>query len=316
MRDPRILMALAFSAGVLFFGACVDEDPALFSPEDGSVAARAAVAGWGPATTLEPDVTGSVNTAATEGCPIEGPNGRTLFFASNRDGGEGGIDIWMARRHDSDGTWGEPENLGAPVNSSANDFCPTPLPSGELLFVSSRPGGCGEGTTDIYRTRLHPTEGWLEPEHLGCEVNSSGNEFSPSRVPAGGGMLFFSSDRTGHHRVYVSARDPEGGWAAPTEVTELTSPGFNTARPNVSRDGREIVFDSDRPGGLGGFDIWWATRASITDPWSSPINPGGNVNSAAGESRASLSTDGERLTFGSTRPGGEGGSDIYVARRQ
>lgn len=314
MLDRLIPAALALSGGLILMAGCVEEDPMRLSPEDGPLSSLAA--GWESAVTIEPDISGSVNTSATEGCPIEGPNGQTLFFASNRPGGQGGIDIWMAQREDVNGAWSEAQNLGAPVNSAFNDFCPTPLPGGELLFVSSRPGGCGEGTTDIYRTRLDPTDGWLEPQHLGCEVNSVGNEFSPSHVPAGGGMLFFSSDRTGHHRIYVSVRDPDGGWAAPTEVVELTAPGFNTARPNVSRDGREIVFDSDRPGGLGAFDIWRATRASINDGWSAPVNLGADVNSAAGESRASLSTNGKRLVFGSTRPGGEGGSDIYVAHRR
>lgn len=127
---------------------------------------------------------------------MESPNGRSLFFASTRAGGQGGIDIWVARRSGGNDAWGAPANLPAPVNSAYNDFCPTP-PGGELLFVSTRPGGCGDGTSDIYRTRLHPTDGWLEPEHLGCEVNSAGDEFSPSYVGAGGGALFFSSDRDG-----------------------------------------------------------------------------------------------------------------------
>ena len=87
------------------------------------------------------------------------------------------------------------------VNSAFEDFCPTPLPGGELLFVSRRPGGCAEGAADIYFTRLHPDQGWLEPEHLGCEVNSAADEFSPAYVPAGGGMLFFSSNRDGTHKI-------------------------------------------------------------------------------------------------------------------
>jgi len=199
------------------------------------------------------------------------------------------------------------------VNSTSDDFCPTPLPGGELLFVSRRPGGCG--AADIYFTRLDPQLGWLEPVQLGCEVNSPGEEFSPSYVPAGGGMLFFSSNRDGTHEVYVSLRQPNGLFGAPVEATELNAPGFNTLRPNVSQDGREIVFDSDRPGGFGGTDIWSATRASVFHPWSAPLNLGANVNSAFGESRASLSRNGQRLYFGSTQPGGEGSSDIYVSTR-
>jgi hypothetical protein len=269
--------------------------------------------GWGPAVSVDPGGASNLNTAALEGCPAEGADGRSLFFASNRDGQ---LDIWVSRRLNLDSAWGEPEKLPAPVNSAWNDFCPTPLPGGDLLFVSSRPGGCGVGTADIYQTRQHPTRGWLEPEHLGCQANSAANEFSPSYVGAGGGMLFFSSDRAGQDDIYVSARGPGGEWGPAIAVEELNASGFNTTRPNVSPDGREIVFDSNRPGGLGGPDIWTATRPNVSAAWSPPVNLGANINSAFGETRASLSRDGKRLYFGSNRSGFEGNFDIFVSVRR
>ena len=59
-------------------------------------------------------------------------------MASNRPGGKGGLDIWVARRDSVDEPFGAPENLPAPINSAADDFCPTPLRGGRLLFVSRR----------------------------------------------------------------------------------------------------------------------------------------------------------------------------------
>jgi len=82
------------------------------------------------------------------------------------------------------------------------------------------------------------------------------------------------------------------------------------------QDGREMVFASNRSGGLGGFDIWSASRDSIADPWSAPVNLGSNVNSAANETRPSLSWDALTLLFGTTRPGVEGVSDIFYATRE
>ena len=69
------------------------------------------------------------------------------------------LDIWVARRESTDDPWGAPENLGAPVNSAADDFCPTPVRGGGLFFVSREalPGSCGMG--DIYFTRYNPTHG-------------------------------------------------------------------------------------------------------------------------------------------------------------
>ena len=169
--------------------------------------------------------------------------------------------------------------------------------------------------SDIYYTSLHPVLGWLQPVNLGCEVNSPGDEFAPSYVAGGGGKLFFSSNRDGTHKIYVSAGSQNGWFDPPTEVVELNLPGFNSVRPNVRQDGRQIVFDSDRPGGAGGSDIWAATRISVRHAWSPPVNLGPNVNSASPETRPSLSRNGKRLYFGSGKPGGEGSSDIYVSSR-
>ena len=273
---------------------------------------------WGPAV----PVNGSamLNTTALEGCPSESPDGRSLFFASNR---AGDIDIYVSHRQPS-GEWGDPEQLPKgtnSVNSAANDFCPTSLPGGRLMFVSERNDGlnCGTGTADIYETYYQSGEGWAAPQHVSCVVNSAGSEFSPSYVAAGGGMLFFSSNRGsgGKHAIYVSIRGSDGEWQQPVPVAELNAPGYNTFRPNASADGREIVFDSDRPTSTGA-DIWFAYRANVNAPWSAPERlPGGGgtaVNSAAGETRASLSRDGQRLYFGSNRNGVS--SDLFVAERR
>jgi hypothetical protein len=105
---------------------------------------------------------------------------------------------------------------------------------------------------------------------------------------------------------------PDGSFGDAVLVDGVNS-AVDDARPNVRTDGLEMVFDSVRPGGLGGPDIWVSSRATVQSAWSAPVNPGAPINSPQGESRASLSRDGERLYFGSARPGGDGGSDIYVA---
>ncbi len=305
MRSQACLLLTAFT---LQLAACDRPDP---TGQVDLVAPAYAVArgDWGPAINVDPAGASHVNTAALEGCPHESTDGQSLFFASNRSGN---LDIWVSQRQPN-GTWDEPQPLPAPVNTSANDFCPTPLPGGRLMFVSTRVDGvhCGAGTADIYETRLEGGA-WAEPRNLGCTINSAGNEFSPSHVGAGGGMLFFSSDQTGKQQLYVSMRGADGEWAAPTSIGELNNAaGANNARPNVSPDGREIVFDSDRPGSTG-FDIWYSSRATPGDRWSPPVNAGPTINSPAGETRATFSRNGKRLYFGSTRLGS---SDIFVVER-
>jgi Tol biopolymer transport system component len=262
---------------------------------------------------LAQPVPGNVNTPALEGCPLESPDGHYLFMASNRSDN---LDIWAAYRETEDDAWGVPSRLPEPVNSEFDDFCPTPLTGGRLMFVSTRPSlTCAPGAADIYETRLDPAFGWLPPEILPCaavdDVNTFAAEFSPSLVEAEGRtILFFSSAREGVQKIYTSERQANGKWGPAVAVEELNS-GFQDARPNVSHNGLEIVFDSTRDGGPP--DIWTATRWQLSEPWSAPRKLGTNVNSDAAEARASLSRDGTRLYFGSTRQGGQ--FDIYVARR-
>jgi hypothetical protein len=243
---------------------------------------------WSPATELV-----AVNSPALDGCPIESPDGRRLYIASTRDGGFGGIDIWVAERRHERAPWGLPVNLGPQINTEHNEFCPSPGRGGRFMFVSNRPG-CGGG--DIYRTRLHPRHGWQPPESLGCTINSSAEEAGPVRVHH---ELYFSSTRSGNSEIYVSRAF--GPWiGAPALVPGINSPS-DDARPHVRRDGLEIVFDSNRPGGQGLFDVWTASRPHHSAPWSEPVNLGPAVNSPAFETRPSLSPDGKVLYFGSTR---------------
>ncbi|MDQ3680440.1 MAG: hypothetical protein M3378_07845 [Actinomycetota bacterium] len=286
---------------------------------------------WSAATNAEavPGTSASLNTPFADGCPLVSKHDRQLYIASNRPGGQGGLDIWVAEGARRGRGWGEPQNLGPSINTAANEFCPTPTRDGHgLFFVSNRPGGCGGG--DIYFTRRHPKRGWSEPQNLGCSINSAAEEASPFPV---GDELYFSSTRpggfaadapgaaSGDSDIYVSTRQGDGTYGVPSLV-----PGVNTAyddaRPNVGRDGLEIFFDSNRPGGLGGFDIWTATRTSLSGPWAVPVNLGPAVNSSANETRPSLSWDATTLYFGSTRAGSEAGptgapsQDIYFSTRQ
>jgi WD40-like Beta Propeller Repeat len=295
-----------------------------------ATAAVTAVAGlhfssWSTAQKID-EIDGNsseLNTTFLDGCPIQSPDGLSLYMASNRPRFAGDtrtdLDIWVARRQSRHDPWGAPENLGEPVNSTADDFCPTPIRRGGLFFVSREalPGSCGLG--DIYFTRHSRKHGWSEPQHLACAPdgpNSALDEQGPSYVTAGGGaQLYFSrSSATVPGEIFVARGRAGSTFGSAAPVSELNAPGANDIQPNVRKDGREVVFSSNRTGTLGGQDIWVATRAHVRDPWSTPVNLGTSVNTAAAETRPSLSRRAETLLFGRA-PGPEGMSDIYVATR-
>jgi hypothetical protein len=277
---------------------------------------------WGTAQKID-EIGGNnseLNTPFQDGCPIQSPDGLNLYMASNRPGGQGLLDIWVAHRESTDDPWGAPENLGEPVNSAADDFCPTPVRGGGLFFVSREalPGSCGMG--DIYFTRYNPTVGWSEPRNLGCAPggpNTALDEQGPSYVENDDrGYLFFSSSSAAvPGDIYVSRRVGEGWYfGGSTPVAGLNDAAANDIQPNVRKDGLEVVFSSNRAGGLGAQDIWASTRDSFAAPWSAPVNLGTAINTAAAESRPSLSKNARQLLFGRS-PGPEGIGDIFVSTR-
>ena len=150
---------------------------------------------------------------------------------------------------------------------------------------------------DIYITHRNWRDGtWSEPRNLGCAPNGpnlAGMEYGPSLIHTKvGTYLYFSSGDpvgAGTQDIYVSKRGYDLKFRAPTPVAELNTVGYDDFMPNVSRDGREIVFASSRPGGLGASDIYTSTRSWVRAAWCDPVNLGPSVNTVAGESRPSLS---------------------------
>ncbi len=284
---------------------------------------------WSTAVRVEsiPGTHPDFNGASLDGCPFISRDGKLFFMASRRPTGPGDlnndINIWVSSRRAEGDPWGAPVLVGEPVSidttaagaAQVNDFCPTLARDGHAFyFVSNRSGGCGGD--DIYTTRLRP-DGWSPVTNVGCDVNTLGNEASPSPLPQShtGPVLYFSSTITGAGDLYLS--EWHGGAFQGRELVT----GVNTAsvegQPNVRRDGLEIFFFSNRSGALGN-DIYSAARASTADAWSTPVNLGPAVNGtmASSETRPSLSWDGTTLYFGSNRAGGEGDADHYVTTRE
>jgi WD40-like Beta Propeller Repeat len=288
-----------------------------------ATAQAAHYSGWSSAQKID-EIGGNsseLNTPFQDGCPIQSPDGLSLYVATTRPRFAGDtrtdLDIWVSSRASVDAPWGTPVNLGEPVNSTADDFCPTPVRGKGLYFVSRRTTAASCGLGDIYFTR-HDHEGeWKQPTHLACAPdgpNSALDEQGPSYFEADGSFLYFSrSSGAVPGDIYASEKLPDGSFGPATAVAELNSSG-NDVQPNVRKDGREVVLSSNRAGTLGGQDIWVATRDEVGDPWSAPVNLGDAVNTAAAETRPSLSWDALTLLFGRT-PGPEGIGDVYVSTR-
>jgi len=272
-----------------------------------------------------------VNSGFEDFAPHLSSDGLALYFASNRPESVGGEDLWVSRRSSRHEPWGAPTNLGPAINTGANERSPALSRNRRLLFFATDREG-GLGGLDIWLSwRADPDDdfGWQPPVNLGTGINSPATDAGPSFFEGGdlrhdrrGGrrtpipQLYMASSRPGGPGgldIYLGS--VPGGWSGPLSlVTELSSPQADLT-PAVRRDGLEVIIASSRPGTLGGFDLWRSFRKSVYEAWSTPASLGPNVNTEFAEAFPSLSFDARTLLFQSNRPGGFGGTDIYMSTR-
>ena len=157
-----------------------------------------------------------------EAQPSVSPDGSTLYFASNREGGYGGIDIWRCRRL-KNGDWSRPENLGSAINSAGNEKFPFIAADGYTLYFLSD-GWQGFGGYDVYMANLNDPFA-NRPTNLGLPINSEGDE-GPLGVTPDGKRAYYAGRLDGSAStdvlifdLYPAAQPEPMCWAAITVKT-------------------------------------------------------------------------------------------------
>lgn len=166
-----------------------------------------------------------------------------------------------------------------------------------------------------------PSE-WSEPVNLGPIVNSASADEGPA-ISEDGLSLYFTSTRpggSGGQDIWVAKRPHRAAaWAVPVNLGETVNTADSENAPAFSRDGHRMFFVSNRPGGVGGLDIWVSFRKDRNDDfgWQAPVNLGPPVNTTSNDAGPGASREAgeEVLFFTSNRPGGSGGADIYMSAR-
>lgn len=121
------------------------------------------------------------------------PDGKTIYFASDRLGGEGGLDIYKVEKK-ADGSWSAPANLGPEINTADNEDAPFIHPDQRTLFFTSD-GHNSMGGRDIFKSMVVESR-WTRPENMGYPVNTTANDNYFTLI-ADGTRGYFSSDRKG-----------------------------------------------------------------------------------------------------------------------
>lgn len=217
------------------------------------------LASWDGRAWSEPQPVAGLQSPANEFDAVVSRDGRYCFFTSERAGGMGGADIWLARWQGQ--AWGGITNLGTSLNSPAEERGLALTPdSRALYFASNRKGG--HGGFDIYRARLEgmenpataftPTSRVVSaPCVLGVDcvdaVSSTSDDVDPELAPAGNFLYFASNRKRGHGGFDLyAARIVGGATQFPENLgAELNTPTDERA-PALRMEGYDIAYRSGR----------------------------------------------------------------------
>jgi hypothetical protein len=245
-------------------------------------------------------------------------DGLELYFSSNRSGGFGDWDLYVATRETTQDDWGTPVNLGSPPNSQYGEWESSVSNDGLSLYFSDvypkygsqRPDGLG--MRDIWiSTRPTKADPWAAPENLGIPINSQWGENWPA-ISADGLSLYLCCHTTervgfGLYDIFVARRQTTSEpFGEPVNLGPNVNSSTGDITPAISAD--ELILFFYR----GDREMWMATRRNTSDPFGPAIKVPEPVNTSAYEDGSPyLSADGYTLYFCSNRSGGFGGYDLW-----
>jgi outer membrane protein OmpA-like peptidoglycan-associated protein/tetratricopeptide (TPR) repeat protein len=201
-------------------------------------------------------ISGNVNTPENEGAQMISQDGQWLVFTGcNRGDGYGSCDLYISFLTDKG--WSEAINLGGTINSEFWESQPSLSPDKKDLYFSSRLPG-GYGGSDLYVSHLQPNGKWSEPENMGREINTAGDEQCPF-IHADNQTLYFTSNGLqgyGEADIFYIRRGPGGAWSKPMNLGYPINTIAQEGTLFVAADGKTAYYSSDRPDGKGGLDIY------------------------------------------------------------
>jgi len=266
-----------------------------------------------------------INTRQGEFRPIVAADGGSLYFSRNCGTCDGGEDIFYSRWYS--GSWDLARELKAPISTRSHEMV-TGLSSGgnTMLIFGNYPGSYGRG--DIFYSE-RSVNCWSAVKHYPAPINSSYFD-SDGMITADSNAILFISERPGNVGEFHKKDDfSHGSYGGNTDIYvaietgeemvainlgEIINTPYSEYSPFLHPDGKTLYFSSDAHGGLGGLDVFKATKLSSDSwtEWSEPVNLGKEINGPYNDWAYQVSTDGTHAFFAtSSRPEGFGGNDIY-----
>jgi outer membrane protein OmpA-like peptidoglycan-associated protein len=207
----------------------------------------------------------------------------------------------------------EPFNMGFYVNSEYRDYFPALTADGATIIFTRNV----DGNEDFYKSVKKAGE-WQKAVPLSENINTPNYNEGAQSISPDGRYLFFTGcnrpDGAGRCDIYVCTREGNS-WSKPVNLGPTINSSEWESQPSISADVSTLYFLSNRPGGLGGYDIW---KSALGDDgkWTAPTNLGPNVNTPYDEATPFIHPDGKTLYFASDGWPGLGQKDLYYSKLQ
>lgn len=213
-----------------------------------------------------------------------------------------------------------PVSVGSSINTTDDEYWPSITADGQTLMFTRQPSQGGGSSNskpmqeDFYISYFSDNA-WEKAFNAGAPLNTRQNEGAQSLAANGNYMYFTACDRPGGMGscdIYYSAFS-DGKWSTPTNLGSPVNSSYWESQPSISSDGKTLYFSSNRPGGIGGKDLWYS-KSTEKNMWSYPLNMGNIINTDGDEMSPFIHFDGRTLYFSSDGRPGMGGFDIYMTR--
>jgi outer membrane protein OmpA-like peptidoglycan-associated protein/Tol biopolymer transport system component len=268
-----------------------------------------------------------INSPADEIKPSVTVDGTRLYFASDREGGKGKLDIYVAQFEN--GAWQPPVNLGDRINTPDHETINGLSFDGtKILIYGGFEGHLGSGDNYYFEKT---EQGWSAIKHFPPMVNSKFYD-SDAFMTADGFAVIFTSDRegvvgdrvpkntrfhgsiAGNTDLFVAVRRGVY-WQPPINLGPVINTPFAERSAFLHPDGKTLYFSSDGHPGLGKMDVFKSIRLNTNSwtEWSEPINLGKDVNGSDDDWGYRITPDGKYAFLStSNQPDGRGENDIYM----
>ncbi len=272
-----------------------------------------------PHRSIIKNIGNKINSIYADYVPLIFPDESYLYFTSRRDGSTGNLkdvygnyyeDVYVSKRL-PDGKWGEPKNIGPPINTNTHDACVALSFDANNMIIYRT--SADQLTGDLYICHTG-YDGWSVPQKLGPEINTPFIETSAC-FSNDTSVIYFSSNKPGGFGgkdIYRIKKLPNGKWSLPMNLGSNINTDKDEDSPFLHPDGLTLYFSSKGHNTMGEYDVFRSILNTETNQYTSAENLGFPINSVNNDIFFVLNADGTRGYYSSIKEQTYGGADIYV----